>query len=544
MYEISGKIMSDIKNEFIRELENRNYRYSDSAIDDILDEWYHQKQMLLSLLSKHPNWEPERLMVHFDADYSRRLDTDATFSFFYWLRDNTMSIMDIGEKECKWNQCYEFMWNYCKGETYLPEICDRIKQVFNSDTLCYENRSINPLTEINKLIPELHARVGQKNTKIVGKICTHFGFDKIKKYGTKINPATGEVEENALLDSYDKQFAKYCDALSPIKVTRHTCISLNPIDYLLMSNGNSWQSCHYIGDYASDAGCYSSGTISYMLDKHSIIFYTVDAGFNGVCIEREPKITRQVFGYNDFQLLQSRLYPQNNDTGAIDTYTDIRNIMQKVVADCLAAPNRWIKKSVHNVIHGYGATCYADWDCQSSLCSTSVLRGKENDNLEPITLGAQPICIDCGEVHSYEDSINHCGNGYACTCCGDRVSEDYVCWVDDDPYCSDCVTYCEVCGEYEVNDEATWIDSENHYVCQDCLENYYTYCDECGEYERNEDITYIEEYDRNVCDNCLEENYSRCDKCGAWIYYPDERDDGLCEECAAEMEEEEEEDNE
>ncbi len=544
MYEISGKIMSDIKDEFIRELENRNYRYSDFAIDDILDEWYHQKQGLLSLLSKHPNWEPERLMVHFDADYSRRLDTNVTFSFFYWLRDNAMPIIDIGEKACKWNQCYEFMWKYCKGETYLPEIYDRIEQVFNSDTLRYENCSINPLTEINKLIPELHARVGQKNTKIVGKICTHFGFDKIKKYGIKINPATGEVEENALLDSYDKQFAKYCDALSPIKVTRHTCISLNPIDYLLMSNGNSWRSCHYIGDYASDAGCYSSGTISYMLDKHSIIFYTVDAGFNGVCIEREPKITRQVFGYNDFQLLQSRLYPQNNDTGAIDTYTDIRNIMQKVVADCLAAPNRWIKKSVHNVIHGYGATCYADWDCQSSLCSTSVLRGKENDNLEPITLGAQPICIDCGEVHSYEDSINHCGNGYVCTCCGDRVSEDYVCWVDDDPYCSDCVTYCEVCGEYEVNDEATWIESENRYVCQDCLENYYTYCDECGEYERNGDITYIEEYDRNVCDNCLEENYSRCDKCGAWIYYPDERDDGLCEECAAEMEEEEEEDNE
>lgn len=543
MYEISGKIMSDIKNEFIRELENRNYRYSDSAIDDILDEWYRQKQGLLSLLSKHPNWEPERLMVHFDADYSRRLDTNTTNSFFYWIKNNyDNTALDV-ESAKVWEKCYEFMWNYCTTETYLPEIKDKTISRYNNDGI-YEEYTYNPLDELNAFLPELHARVGQKNTKIVGKICTHFGLDKIKKYGTKINPVTGEVEENALIDSYDKQFAKYCDALSPIKVTRHTCISLNPIDYLLMSNGNSWRSCHYIGDDANDAGCYSSGTISYMLDKHSIIFYTVDAGFNGVCIEREPKIQRQVFGYNDFQLLQSRLYPQNNDSGATDTYTDIRNIMQKVVADCLAAPNRWIKKRVQNVEHGYNATCYPDWNCQTNLCSTSVLRGKENDNLEPIILGAAPICIECGERHSYDESINHCGSGYTCTCCGDRVSEDYVCWVGDDPYCSDCVTYCEVCGEYEVNDEATWIESEDRYVCQDCLENYYTYCDECGKYECNEHITYIEEYDRNVCHNCLEENYSRCDKCGAWIYYSDARDDGLCEDCAAEMEEEEEEDNE
>lgn len=544
MYEISGKIMSDIKNEFIRELENRDYDYSDSAIDDILDEWYHQKQGLLSLLSKHPNWEPERLMVHFDADFSRKLDIDTTTSFLYWLRDHSPEF-DTAEETNKWYKCYNFMWIYCKEETYLPETCDveRTDLVFNVDTCCYENHTFNSLTEINELIPELHARVGQKNTKIVGKICTHFGFDKIKRYGTKFNPVTGEIEENALMDSYDKQFAKYCDALSPIKVTRHTCISLNPIDYLLMSNGNSWRSCHYIGDDANDAGCYSSGTISYMLDKHSIIFYTVDAGFNGVCIEREPKIQRQVFGYNDFQLLQSRLYPQNNDTGAIDTYTDIRNIMQKVVADCLAAPNRWIKKRVQNVEHGCNATCYPDWNCQTNLCSTSVLRGKENDNLEPIILGAAPICIECGECHSYNESINHCDNRYTCTECGDRIDEDDVYWVGDEPYCCDCVTYCEICGEYEVNQNMTYIPSEDRSVCDSCLDRFYVYCDDCGEYYDRDRMNYLENLDKCVCNDCFEE-YTQCNECGLWVYNDEINEDGLCEECAAEMEEEEEEDNE
>ena len=539
MYEISGKIMSDIKNEFIMELENRDYDYSDSAIDDILDEWYHQKQGLLSLLSKHPNWEPERLMVHFDADFSRKLDIDTTTGFLCWLRNQ------LAFNEDKWYKCYNFMWDFCREETYLPEACDveRNVVVFNVDTCSYEAQIFNPLTKINELVPELHARVGQKNTKIVGKICTHFGLDKIKKYGTKINPATGEVEENALLDSYDKQFAKYCDALSPIKVTRHTCISLNPIDYLLMSNGNSWRSCHYIGDDANDAGCYSSGTISYMLDKHSIIFYTVDAGFNGVCIEREPKIQRQVFGYNDFQLLQSRLYPQNNDSGATDTYTDIRNIMQKVVADCLAAPNRWIKKRVQNVKHGYNATCYPDWDCQTNLCSTSVLRGKENDNLEPIILGAAPICIECGERHGRDESINCCGSGYTCTECGERIDEDDVYWVDEEPYCCDCVTYCAVCGEYEVNRNTTYIPSENRSVCDSCLDRYYVYCDDCEEYYDRDKMNYLKNLDKYLCDDCFA-NYTQCNECGRWFYYTEINEDGLCEDCAEEMEEEEEEDNE
>lgn len=528
MYEVSSTIMNNIKDEFIRELENRDYNYTDHAINDILDEWYDQKQGLLSLLSKHPNWNSERLMIHFDADYSRRLDTNATYNFFCWLNDNKSIV-----KDKTWTTCYNFMWNYCRNATYLSDDCDKEKETLFGG-------SFNPLTEINELIPELHVRVGQKNTRIVNKICCHFGFDKVKKYGKKINPATGEVEENALLDSYDKQFAKYCDALSPIKVTRHTCISLNPIDYLLMSNGNSWRSCHYIGDDSDDAGCYSSGTISYMLDKHSIIFYTVDADFNGECIEREPKIQRQVFGYNDFQLLQSRLYPQNNDIGANDTYTDIRNIMQKVVADCLAVPNRWIKKRVQNVRHGSYATCYADWSCQAELYSTSILRGKENDSLAPIVLGAAPICIECGETHQTEENISCCSNGYMCTYCGDRVSQDNVYWLGDDPYCGDCVTYCEVCDCYERNDEVTWIDSEDRYVCSDCLKRYYSYCSECGNYEKNDKVHYIEEYDQDVCDYCLEDNYSRCNKCGAWIYYSDERDDGLCEDCAAELDEEEE----
>lgn len=537
MYEVSNEVMRAIRKEFVSELRNRYYNYNDNAINEILDEWCQQKGMLLNILSKHPNWNPERLMIHFDADYSRKLDINATRDFLWWLYDNYSP-----EDRSQWDIAYNFMTSFCQVETYLPEKVEDM-DYYNCDTNKMEKK--NYLAEINELIPELHARVGQKNTKIVGKICSHFGLDKIKIYGNKMNFLTGEIEENVLLDSYDKRFAVFCDALTPIKTTRHTCISVNPIDYLLMSNGNSWRSCHYIGDESGDAGCYSSGTISYMLDKNSIIFYTIDAAFDGNEIERELKIQRQVFGYNDFQLLQSRLYPQCNDCGATDTYTDIRNIMQKVFADCLDVPNRWIKKKVTNVVRGSYATCYADWSCQGSLCSTSILRGKENEVLEPIVLGAEPICINCGERHSYEDSIDHCNdNRYCCEECGCYIDEDYICWIGDYAYCEDCAAYCDCCGEYHLRDEVRWVESDSRYVCDDCIEEYYTYCDKCHEYVYNDNIMWIDELNMEICDCCLDEYYSRCDECGTWIsndVY--DRNNGLCEDCAEAAKKEDEEES-
>ena len=125
MYEVSTNIMRDIKDEFIRELDTRGYSYSCSAIDTIFTEWYNQKQGLLSMLSKHPNWNPERLMIHFEADYSRRLDTTTTKGFIYWIDNNFDSVVLDAESAQVWHKCYDFMLSYCSTETYLPEINDK-----------------------------------------------------------------------------------------------------------------------------------------------------------------------------------------------------------------------------------------------------------------------------------------------------------------------------------------------------------------------------------------------------------------------------------
>lgn len=532
MYEVSTKIYNNILNEMMEELDDRNYSYTESALESILDTWLERKQALLDLLSKHPNWDAERLMIRFDTDFSRKINTDVTLGFVNWLFA-LPETQDMFYKDGIWKTYTDI------GEAYYS--------AFYNALTCHtyiEEEDQKYLDKINNINENFRFRAGMKSTKIVRKICEYHGFTKIMR--REIDYFGNEVEYNA----FEREYAKFCDALCPIKITRHTCISLNPLDFLLMSNGNSWHSCHDIGENG-DSGCYSSGVISLMLDEHSFVFYTVDASFNGELIELEPKLQRQLFAFHDNQLLQSRLYPQNNDYGAEEVYRDIRNTVQKIVADCCEKPNLWVKKKVdHNLVKtGVGATCYADW-FSFSYPSVSIFKDCVDVARSPIIMGTSPICIDCGCIHNETESINHCESGAVCEDCGRRISEDDAYWVGDYCYCRECVTYCERCGEYELNDRATWIESEDRYICEWCRDEYYTYCEHCGEYVDNDNATWVSSTDKYVCEDCLEYRYERCEQCGEYflnkeIKEMEDPDTGevhfYCDECYEEIESEREE---
>lgn len=289
-------------------------------------------------------------------------------------------------------------------------------------------------------------------------------------------------------------------------------------------------------------GAYSSGTISYMLDKVSMVFYTVTASYNGDKYYFESKINRCMFHYGEDKLIQGRVYPQDNDNNTDNIYKDIREIVQKVIADCENMSNYWVTKKGISDVCEYTRHCgtnYPDYHYYANCC-ISFPKGKSKNETR-IEIGQKPICIKCGNMHSCEESINCCSGEYECENCGDSISEDDSYWVHGNRYCRECVTYCDYCEEYVLVDDAMWIESVDSYVCDDCISERFTYCHHCDEYYRDEDITYLDNYDIHVCDDCLEDRYTECEECGEYfrnreIIYDEETAQNYCHDCFEDME--------
>lgn len=473
-------------------LDGYDYNYNESSLNRILDTWESEKEVLIQAFKTHPNYVEGQFMIAFDADYERTVDRRASDTFGYWIRNVAIPAARENFPES------------IKGRTRPFQVMPENLYDFFYFLRDYAERTVSEHTArvLSSAIPEVSVHVGQKTSRVVNKICVYLGLDKV--------------------DGYNREFAKYADSLSPLVIKRHTVLSINPLDYLTMSFGNSWASCHTIdknnkrGMPNNYSGCYSSGTVSYMLDPSSMVLYTVDKSYEGNEYWNVPKINRQMFHWGEEKLVQGRLYPQDCD-GDDEAYFPYRNIVQQIISTIFNFPNLWTLKKGTTEASRYiisSGTNYPDYYHYKN-CSISYIKGSENTC--SFVVGEPPICIDCGERHHYKENINCCQGMEVCADCGETLyDEEDVYYVDGVPYCRDCVSYCDRCGEYH-RGESTWIESEGRYVCEDCLDNDYTYCERCGEYERDYNATWIESERIHVCRNCLDDDYTQCDDCGCYV---------------------------
>lgn len=554
MFTLTENEMRTIRTNMAELLDEYDYEYNYSALDKIINTWATKKSTLIEAFKKHPNYVEGKFCIAFDSDYNREINLRVPKDFSTYL---------VGIMEKYMDNIPEVVNNRCK-ETYGYY---KIPYILYSMLANLEYHAFRTLTEedfniLNNIIPEIHPHAGEKTSRVINRICTFLGYNK--------DP------------NYNREFAKYADSLSPMIIKRHTVISLNPLDYLTMSFGNSWASCHTIdkrnkrGMPNSYEGQYSSGTMSYMLDQSSMVFYTVDKDYEGDDYWTQPKINRQMFHYGEDKLVQGRLYPQSND-GNSDEYTIYRQIVQEVIAMCFDMPNLWTvaKGTEHSSRYIISrGTHYKDYQFFDN-CTLSKNKSKQNE--ECFTVGAEPICIECGYTHNIEESINCCSRGYRCAGCGEWVSdEDCIHEIGGEYYCEDCCEWCDCCNEWH-RQESTYINSQNIYVCEDCLDEYYTRCEHCNDYENNEDCyAVIDEYGDEiyvceycfdhyyhtceecnnsyktsemirvangdyVCQDCLEEKYRQCKHCGEWYAIDEinevEEDVFYCDDCLPEDEE-------
>jgi len=576
-YELNAEEREALRTEIKDLLDEYYYHPTDAGVNAILDEWIKNKGWMVNLFKKHPNYNG-KFQIAFDCNYQRKCNTQALGDFGYWLERQANHVLkEIVLGKFTYGEVYEFynkinsiLYNISNirshggrnilvdGRTEQELKAEQTKwyekyreynnseEIYIDNCIAYSKESYHEKVglyrisclirdykesvadeyfaeRVNKYLPKVKAVAGQKTSRIIGKICKLTGLDK--------------------LEDYNREYAKYCDAINPLAIKRHTVLSCHPIDYLTMSFGNSWASCHTVDKYnrrgmPNDySGCYSSGTLSYMLDGSSFVYYTVDKAYNGNEYELQPKINRNMFHMGEDKLIQARVYPQSSD-GEDGIYKQIREISQKVISDCLEVPNMWKNTSGTSVcdavIDSYG-THYRDYT-HFSNCNVSYLKfeNSESKNMNYIIVGHDPICPCCGEKHEYQEAIE-CEDcyvdEYTCACCGARHDRSDMHEINGQWYCNSCCFYCEYHEEWESYPDDSIYVRDYGRVCDNALSygDDFHFCESCDEYfYNNGDAIYTEDRKWFCDESCAESAGYRYVESDGW-YKSDEL--YYCEEC-------------
>lgn len=245
---------------------------------------------------------------------------------------------------------------------------------------------------VSKFPSEYNIHEGMKTSRAFNRMCGFYGVDKSPEY--------------------NKLFARYADMVSGLKRKLKFFISVNPIDYLTMSFGVNWASCHTIDRENrrhmenSYSGMYCAGTVSYMLDSTSIITFVHD---HVPTNWEDGKIYRCMFHYGNDILVQGRIYPQGND-GNTDLYKVFRNYVQDELTPLIGITDTTWTKKMSGDVAGNVSSCglhYRDYT-QFDSCNVSYPRERSSAKDNVIAIGHTGICPYCGrEFSADKGAISH-----------------------------------------------------------------------------------------------------------------------------------------
>ena len=494
-------------------LESARYDHSPLAVAQILGEWRRNKERLRRTLSLSPVWNEEAMGLVFHIEVPDSIKEDEAKGVF-------SSIMLAYYDEFPYSYCHSIKFDF---EEFLNI----------EDNSAFKSANIKI------------AR-GMKPSRAIRRYFEAIGAHRI--------------------EDFERMYARLSDALSDRMLKRTLVLSIHPMDYLRMSYGNSWKSCHHIGE----RGCYHAGTLSYLMDESSMVATLLPTEFKGKTYE-QAKINRMMFFLNEEgDILQSRLYPQTR-------IPELETILAKEVAakikECLkiegeykavvedTACDRYVW-SIGQHYHDYNCDNYGQriWSVRTTpkqfkighagvcICSGELNTsrghlivnhdrvvqkikyrcpnsGKEFKNKDCATLNPADgkyykeyyTCPECGATHFDKNEVYcpECRKTHKMVCdCG---SEEIYLVYQGKAYCKDCaareLAFCEDCGEVENRQRLT--ECDNRLLCEDCMEQYEDMerCEDCGEYHDRDDMVYVEDFGW-ICQSCYENGgYYRCDHC-------------------------------
>jgi hypothetical protein len=329
--------MKELQQAFYEVMYKYEKSFSEKGVMTNLMVWQKEKTPLIELLRRHPNWNQQALALVFDNAEGRGIDPDVVDEGCYTLTDLANEIIPT-ERQGDFKAA-------------LTAAVSEYSRTPSEDNLA-----------LIRARGGIKCDVGQKSSRIVGRLCKKFHVDEHNRYNSV--------------------FAQLADALTPLQMQKTAVLSVHPCDFLEMSNkDNTWSSCHRL-----NGGGYEAGCLSYMTDSVSMVFFTVDEDIKSD-FYKALRRTRQMFFYSDGMLFQSRLYPQDSGNELMEQY---RALVQKAIARCLGVPDLWTFKvkredlnNCYETVKGSGQ--YPDYDYQGNL---SVLKG--TDPTGKIQIGHPP----------------------------------------------------------------------------------------------------------------------------------------------------------
>ena len=390
--------------------------FSPEGVAANLTAWRENKTPLVELLRRHPNWNEQELAIVFDFSESREIDHNS-------VDENKFEMMmlanDVG-----------------LGDSELSDFQAAL------DAVTADYATVPDAGRLDTIRTRGHIKCaeGQKASRIINRLCCKFGLDQYQV--ERIQGEHGDNPTTVMVKPYNAIFARLADSLNPVQIPKTGILSVHPCDFLEMSSQkNSWQSCHRL-----NGGGYRAGCQSYMCDGVSMIFFTVDDDIKAD-FYHAPRLTRQIFCYKDGLLLQSRLYPHNED----NVRKLYRSLVQGAVARCLGIPNLWSVKSKQEETRALLETekhslHYPDYEYSYGV--VSLLNGTAPE--QKIVIGSRSLCTCCGQPHDYSNSLK-CGSCKAVVVykeCGRVVPTDEAHYMEEAFFCRDCVMRCEMCGSW------------------------------------------------------------------------------------------------
>ena len=481
--------------------------YTTDGVRKNVQTWWDSKQNLLNIFRKHPLWNEEAKAIIFTNDEIRKADYNKAYDMLIKLEDYVRCRLSLASNSVWLLDCFLDAFYYYKDVTISEDFINE-----------FNNRASDRRLEIPRSVKS-NLRVGVR----ISRFCNIVFKNLVDDNGKEVD-ATKLVDEHERGDrsykSYDKIFAKFADLLTDLVIKKITVMSLNFNDFMTMSNGNSWSSCHFInshGIFHEDAedsyrGLYKQGCLSYALDGASFIFYTLPNTYEGNEYYKQPKLTRMCCQYKDGVIVTGKCYPNNED----DLINSYRQTIQKIISECVGFANLWtfsrkIDRISTFVKTAYNAAHYEDYLYSHQKPTISIHKPLEIDDIDNMQfdIGHESYCLHCGRTL---DSSDHdwlqCGDHRRkriCSRCG-RVIEDYenLFEVDGEVYCEDCVFYCDYYGEWMSIDRGmNTLETESGTitVCNDAMV-YFKKCSKCGKWFRRRRMVFFNgEYYCKSCHN-------------------------------------------